>query len=238
MKTVIITGASGSIGTYIADKFARGGYNIVYQYNKNENEPVVKALSKIANILPVKADLTNPKDIESLVKMSVNTFGKIDCLVNNAGVSSVKLSLDESYESIHSVMSANLISAIYLTSLTIPHLNKSASIINISSIWGEHGGSLETTYSASKAGIIGYTKALAKELGPAGIRVNAVAPGLIKSKMNKNMSANDQVQWAEDHASLGRIGAPEEVASTVYFLASNDASYITGQIIGVNGGFM
>lgn len=237
-KTVLITGASGSIGVYIADKFARNGYNIVFQYNKNENQPVVTALSKVTAVLPVKADLTNPNEIKNLVNCAVKTFGKIDCLVNNAGISSVKLSLDESYESIHNLINTNLISAIYLTSLAIPHLNRNASIINISSIWGEYGGSLETTYSASKAGLIGYTKALSKELGPAGIRVNAVAPGLIQSRMNKNMSADEQKKFVADHTALGKIGTPEDVANVVFFLASDQAGYITGETIGINGGFI
>lgn len=236
-KTVLITGASGSIGTYIADKFARNGYNIVYQYNKNENKPVVLALSKITNVLPVKADLTKQKEIENLVDVASKTFGRIDCLVNNAGISSVKLSLDESYDSICNIMSTNLISAIYLTSLVIPKLNKDGSIINISSIWGRFGGSLETTYSASKAGIIGYTKALAKELGPAGVRVNAVAPGLIKSKMNNNISEVDKMDFVAEHSAIGKMGTPEDVANIVYFLASAEANYITGQIIGVDGGY-
>ena len=235
-KTVLITGASGDIGTYIADKFARAGYNIIYWYNKNENKPITSALSKITNILPIKADLTNPLEIQALVNTSVKTFGKINCLVNNAGISSVKLSLDETYDSIHTCINTNLISAIYLTSLIIPHLNRNANIINISSIWGEIGGSLETTYSASKAGLIGYTKALSKELGTAGIRVNAVAPGLIKTKMNNRLNSKDQQNFVNDNTSLNRIGTPEDVADAVFFLASEKASYITGQILGVNGG--
>lgn len=237
-KTVLITGASGSIGVFIADKFARNGYNIVFQFNKNENKPAVLALSKVTNVLPVRADLTNPREVQALVETAVKTFGKIDCLVNNAGISTVKLSLDESFESIHNLINTNLISAIYLTSLTIPHLNRNASVINISSIWGEYGGSLETTYSASKAGLIGYTKALAKELGHAGIRVNAVAPGLIESKMNNHITSTDRKEFVEDHTALGRIGTPEDVANCVYFLASDQAAYITGQTVGVNGGFV
>lgn len=237
-KTVLITGASGSIGMFIADKFARNGYNIVFQFNKNENKPAVLALSKVTNVLPVRADLTNTREVQALVETAVKTFGKIDCLVNNAGISSIKLSLDESFESIHNIINTNLISAIYLTSLTIPHLNRNASIINISSIWGEYGGSLETTYSASKAGLIGYTKALAKELGYAGIRVNAVAPGLIESKMNNHITSTDRKEFVEDHTALGRIGTPEDVANCVFFLASDQAAYITGQTVGVNGGFV
>ena len=168
----------------------------------------------------------------------VKTFGNIDVVVNNAGVSSNCLSIDERYESINTVINTNLISVIYLTSLIIPHLSQNASIVNISSIWGEFGGSGETTYSASKAGLVGYTKALSQELGASGIRVNAVAPGLIKSKMNKDISTKEQECFVEDHTSLGKIGTPADVANAVYFLASDNASYITGEVLRVNGGYI
>ena len=236
-KTVLITGASGDIGAIIADKFARNNSNIIYHYNKNENQGVLNGLSTLTQVLPVKADLTNQAEIENLVKVSVKTFGKIDVVVNNAGISSSVLAVDEKYESINSVISTNLVSVIYLTSLLIPHLNENASIVNISSIWGEFGASGETSYSASKAGLIGYTKALSKELGPSGIRVNAVAPGLIKSKMNNNLSKKAQQVFVEDNCSLAKIGTPEDVANAVYFLASTEANYITGQTLSVNGGF-
>ena len=238
MKTVLITGASGDIGASIAQKFASQKYNIIYHYNKNFNEPLVNALSKKTTILPIHADLTKKEDIENLVKTSVKTFGKIDVVVNNAGISSERLSIDECYESINSVINTNLISVIYLTSQIIPHLTENASIINISSIWGEFGGSGETTYSASKAGLVGYTKALSQELGASGIRVNAVAPGLIKSKMNNNLSTKEQEVFVEDHTSLNRIGTPQDVANAVYFLASDSASYITGEVLRVNGGYV
>jgi len=237
-KTVLITGASGDIGSSIAYKFAANGYNIIYQYNTNLNQPILNSLSKKTNVLPIQADLTKKEDIESLIKTSINTFGKIDCLVNNAGISSEKLSIDESYESISNVISTNLISAIYLTSLAVPNLRENATIVNISSIWGELGGSGETTYSASKAGLIGYTKALSKELGANGIRVNAVAPGLIKSKMNNNFSKIEQESFVNDYTSLNKIGSPQDVANAVYFLASEESSYITGEVIRVNGGFI
>ena len=237
-KTVLITGASGDIGASIANKFASNGYNIVYHYNKNLNQPVISALSKKTNVLPIHADLTKKTDIENLLSNAIKTFGKIDVLINNAGVSHERLSIDESYEAISDVISTNLISAIYLTSLAIPNLNENASIVNISSIWGEFGGSGETTYSASKGGLISYTKALSQELGASKIRVNAVAPGLIKSKMNNHFSKKEQEVFVEDHTSLNRIGTTLDVANAVFFLASDDASYITGEVMHVNGGFI
>lgn len=237
-KTLLLTGASGDIGKKIADTFASNGYNIIYHYNKNLMPTEVDHLAKITNVLPIKADFTQKSDIENLVKTAVKTFGKIDCVVNNAGISSEVLSMDETYESISTVITTNLISAIYLTSLVIPHLNQNASIVNIASIWGEFGGSGETTYSASKAGLVGYTKALSQELGASGIRVNAVAPGMIKSKMNNHFSASEQEVFVEDHSSLGKIGTPEDVANAVWFLASDNAKYINGETIRVNGGYV
>lgn len=237
-KTLLVTGASGDIGKKIAEKFASNGYNIIYHYNKNLLPAEVDRLSKITNVLPIQADFTKKEDIENLVKTAVKTFGKIDCVVNNAGISSEILSMDESYESISNVITTNLISAIYLTSLVIPHLNQNASIINIASIWGEFGGSGETAYSASKAGLVGYTKALSQELGASGIRVNAVAPGMIKSKMNNHFSSSEQEVFVEDHSALGKIGTPEDVANAVWFLSSDEAQYITGETIRVNGGYV
>ena len=158
--------------------------------------------------------------------------------MNNAGISSPKLAIDESYGSINEVMSTNLVSAIYLTSLVIPHLNEGASIVNISSVWGVHGASGESTYSASKAGLIGYTKALAKELGASKIRVNAVAPGMIDTKMNILLTKKEKQEFLDDHTMLQEMGTTEDVASVVCFLAGDGARYITGQTLSVDGGFI
>lgn len=237
-KTVLITGASGDIGLAIAKKFADLNYNIVYHYNKNLNNGVVNSLAKTSNVLPVQADLNDQKDIEKLVSTAVKTFGKIDCLVNNAGVSSPKLAIDESYGSISEVVSTNLVSAIYLTSLVIPHMNEGGSIVNISSVWGVYGGAGESTYSASKSGLIGYTKALSKELGASNIRVNAVAPGMIDTKMNINLTKREKQEFLEDHTALQSIGTPEDVANVVLFLSGDGARYITGETLKVDGGFI
>ena len=237
-KTVIITGASGDIGLAIAKKFAEQNYNIIYHYNNNLNEGVVDALSRTSNVLPVQANLCDQHDIERLVNTAIKTFGKIDCLVNNAGISSPKLAIDESYGSISEVVSTNLISAIYLTSLLIPHMNEGGSIVNISSIWGVYGGAGESTYSATKSGLIGYTKALSKELGASKIRVNAVTPGMIDTKMNINLTKKEKQEFLEDHTALQAIGTPEDVANVVLFLSGDGARYITGETLSVDGGFI
>ena len=234
-KTVLITGASGDIGASIANKFASNGYNIVYHYNKNLNQPVISALSKKTNVLPMQADLTKKTDIENLLSNAIKTFGKIDVLINNAGVSHERLSIDESYESISDVISTNLVSAIYLTSLAIPNLSENASIVNISSIWGEFGGSGETTYSASKGGLISYTKALSQELGASGIRVNAVAPGWVNTDMNADLPI-EFVDTETDKYHLQRWAEPEEIADAIVYLASDKATYITGQVLILDGG--
>lgn len=237
-KTVLITGASGDIGLAIAKKFAEQNYNIIYHYNKNLNDGVVSSIARTTNVLPIQGNLCEQKDIERLVSTAVKTFGKIDCLVNNAGVSSPKLAVDESYGSISEVMNTNLVSAIYLTSLIIPHMNEGSSIINISSVWGVFGASGESTYSATKSGLIGYTKALAKELGASKVRVNAVAPGMIDTKMNINLTKHEKQEFLEDHTALQEIGTPEDVANVVSFLAGDGARYITGQTLSVDGGFV
>lgn len=235
-KVALVTGASGDIGSSIATTLSKHGYNIIYQYNKHLNENVINAIATKTNCLPIKADLTNKADIENLVNSSIKTFGKIDLVVNCAGISSVSLCMDENYNSISNLINTNLTSVIYLTSLIIPHLNKQSSIINISSIWGQIGGCMESVYSASKAGLIGFTKALSKELGPSGVRVNAIAPGFIDTKMNNHLTKTEKTDFALTETSLLKLGTPEDVANLVLFLASDKAKYITGETIGVDGG--
>lgn len=237
-KTVLITGASGDIGHAICLEFANNGYNIVYHYNSKMDEIFINTLSAITSVLPVKADFTKQKEIENLANKAIKTFGQIDCLVNNAGISSTSLIIDESFESISTTMQINLLSTVYLTKLISTNMCnfQSGTIINISSIWGVYGGASESVYSASKAGIIGFTKALAKELGTNNIRVNCVAPGLIDTKMNNNLTQAQKAEFATQ-TSLSRIGTSTEVAKAVFFLASGNSSFITGQTIGVDGGF-
>lgn len=237
-KVALITGASGEIGESICKVLAQKGYNIIYHYNTHKNEKLLMELSKNVGVLAVQADLKGNNGVEFLVEQTLKTFGRIDVIINNAGYSSPSLFVDETYESISECLSVNLTSAISLTSALIPAIKQGGSIINISSIWGVCGGSMEVVYSASKAGLIGFTKALSKEIGTMGIRVNAIAPGFIDTKMNKHLSCEEKQEFMDSSLCLSRLGTPKDVANVVEFLVSDKASYITGQVIGVDGGFI
>lgn len=237
-KTVLVTGASGGIGRAIVKRFAKEGYNIIYHYNSTLDNAFVAEIAKVTNILPVKADFKNCNEIITMFESSIKTFGTIDCLVNNAGVDRVSPIVDENIDAINECLQINLSSAIFLTSLVSKKMceMQSGAIVNISSIWGKYGGGLESVYSASKSGLIGFTKAIAKELGANGVRANSLTLGMIDTKMNNNLTTEEKQEFVLNTA-LQRIGTPEEVASAVYFLASDDSKYITGQDIGVDGGY-
>ena len=238
-KTVLITGASLGIGAACAKKFAKEGYNVVVNYNSSENE--AKALEKeFSNMVVVKADLSKEEEAKALVEEAVKRFNKIDVLVNNAGVAlESKLFTDTSRDDWDKIFNINVFGMFNVTKAAVSHMvhEKSGAIINISSIWGVTGASCEVVYSASKGAVNSFTKALSKELAPSNIRVNAIAPGVIDTKMNAFLS-NDEKKALEEEIPLGRFGNPSEIASAVYFLASEDSSYITGQIITADGGFI
>lgn len=241
MKTVIVTGASRGIGACIAKEFAKNGYNVVLNYFKSEEKAkeVSKEIEGLgARVLLSKADVSDPAQVQAMVEEAIKVFGNVDVLVNNAGISISGLLIDMTNEQIQNLVSTNLVSQIVCTREVAKHMigRQSGRIVNVSSIWGVVGGSNETVYSATKAGIIGFTKALAKELGLSNITVNAVAPGAIETDMMKCYDAETKNQIAEETA-LGRIGKPEDIAKAVLFLASDDASYITGQVLRVDGGW-
>ena len=241
MKTVLITGASRGIGKEIAFAFAKDGYNVVLNYYKSEKDAfeVAKQVEKLGGKpLLVKADVSRPQEAKMLVEKTISVFGKIDVLVNNAGIALYKLLIDCSDEEIQNVIATNLNSVIFVSREAVKNMikNDGGKIINISSKWGIVGGSGETVYSSSKAGIIGFSKALAKEVGYSNINVNVVAPGVIETDMIKNLGAEDKKEL-ESQITLGMIGTPKDVANVVKFLASEDASYITGQVFEVDGGW-
>ncbi|WP_297637722.1 glucose 1-dehydrogenase [uncultured Clostridium sp.] len=240
-KVSIITGATKGIGFSIAKKFLEEGCRVIGTFSKDEEamEEALKTLKEISsNIKFIKADSKDIQAVKRVCKETIDTFGKIDILVNNAGISKIGLLMDSSIEDIQELMAVNLLGPIYFSKEVSNHmLSNGGSIINISSIWGEYGASCESIYSASKGGINTFTKALARELAMGKIRVNAVSPGVINTKMNSFLSKEEKEEL-EEEIPMGRFGEGEEVSELAVFLASDKASYITGQIIKVDGGMI
>ena len=235
MKNVLITGGSRGLGKALVEAFSKNGYNVAFTYNKSENE--AKRLAKELSVFPVKADSRNENEVIAATDAVRRAFGSIDILINNAGISTFSLFTDISLTEWNDIFAVNVGGAFLYSKSVLPDMisRKRGRIINISSIWGLVGSSCEVHYSASKAAIIGMTRALAKELGPSGITVNAIAPGLIDTDMNKSLSKADIEAFAED-TPLGRIGKPSEIASAALFLASDAADFITGDVLNVSGG--
>lgn len=237
MKAVLITGGSRGIGRAMVELFSKEGYSVAFTYKNSENE--AKNLAEATGAIAIRADSASEGDVISAVAKTVECFGNIDCLINNAGVSSFSLFTDLTLDDWNEHLAVNLTGAFLYTKAVIPHMlkRKQGRIINITSMWGITGSSCEVHYSTAKAGLIGMTKALAKELGPSGITVNAIAPGLIDTDMNRALTEDD-IKAIEDDTPLMRIGRADEVASTALFLAGDGASFITGEIINISGGFL
>ena len=235
-KTVLITGGARGIGKYIALAFQREGYNVCITYNKSMADAM--ELKQIG-FDTYKVDVTNEREIIECVNEVVSKYGRIDCLVNNAGISEIRLFTSITEERFKHMLDTNLTGAFSMSKNVIMKSmlhNKNGSIINISSIWGKSGGSCEVHYSASKAGLIGMTKALAKEMGPSNIRVNAVAPGYFWTPLQPACWEAEKIPTLGADAAMGSGAMPYQLAPTYVFLASNDSSYMTGQVVHVNGG--
>ena len=240
MKTAVITGSSRGIGRAVALRFAREGCNVVINCAKSAEElrETLKDIEAMgARAVGIQADVSAAGECERLVGAALESFGAIDILVNNAGRSFIGLLSDMKPDEIAAVVETNLLSAMYCSRLCVPGMvrRKRGVIINISSMWGIVGASCETVYSGAKGGLNAFTKALAKELGPSGVRVNAISCGVIKTGMNAFLSAEEASGLAEQ-IPLSRFGTGLEVAEAAAFLASDAAAYITGQILGVDGG--
>lgn len=241
MQTVLITGASRGIGAESARQFALKGYRVLINYfhSRNKAELLCKELRMITDAEIYCADVSDPVQVKGMFSDIEKKYGGADILVNNAGIAQTKLFTDISDEDWDRMVAVNLSSVFYCCRSALPYMikKKYGRIINISSMWGQVGGSCEVHYSAVKAGIIGLTKALAQEEGPSGITVNCIAPGVIKTDMTSNLTDED-MSVLKDQTPTESIGTPADIARTVLFLADEKASFITGQVIGVNGGFV
>lgn len=234
MSAVLITGGTGAIGKALVEEFSRTE-DVAFTYCSNEQE--ARSLAEKFRAFPVKMDVSDEKSVREATERVLREFSRIDVLVNNAGISLIKPFCDTNEDDWERQISVNLTGCFRTAKAVIPQMinRKSGSIVNITSVWGVHGASCEVAYSAAKAGVIGFTKALAKELGLSGITVNAIAPGVIDSPMNSSHLSADELSELCDETPLGRLGKPSEVAAAVRALAEN--RFITGQILGVDGGF-
>lgn len=237
MKTAIVTGGAKGIGAAIVKRFVRDGYKVALCYNNSEEQANKLCAELGANCRAYKLDITDSMAVKTVFADIEKNFGEVAVLVNNAGIAEQALFTDITDEMWHRMLETNLSGAFYCCRAVLPYMihRKSGKIINISSIWGEIGGSCEVHYSAAKAGLIGMTKALAKEVGLSGITVNCVSPGVILTDMTSHFD-EDTMNELKGETPLNRIGTPEDVAGAVAFFASHDADFITGQDLAVNGG--
>ena len=239
---MFLTGAAGGIGEAIAKVFAKNGHDIILHYSKSEEKAlgIKKDLESTygVKVIPVKADLCSNDEIEALAKKALSEFGTIDVLINNAGIAHQELFQLCSDEKAKEIFDVNIMSAMKLTKEILPSMikNHSGRIINISSMWGVCGASCEVHYSASKSALIGFTKALSKEVGPSGITVNCICPGFIDTKMNAHLD-EESVREIVESTPMMRAGTGEDVAYLCEFLSSEKAGFITGQVVSVDGGY-
>ncbi len=233
MKTALVTGGTGGIGQAICRKLAEDDYYVIVNYIHSE-EKAIRLAEEISG-KALKFDVSDREEVERISRQ----IGKTDLLVNNAGISEIDLFTGISREKSSRIMDINLNGTLNCSRAFLPYMihKKSGCIINISSMWGQIGASCEVDYSTTKAGIIGFTKALAKEVAPSGIRVNCVSPGFIMTEMNSRFTV-EELDSIKEEIPLGFFGTPEHVADSVVFLASDKSEYITGQVIAVNGGMV
>lgn len=241
-KCAIVTGSSNGIGRSIALKLAEEGAYIIVNYNSDKKaaEETLEIIRKNHGYAEIyRADVSNYTQVKKLVEFAIDTYGKVDILVNNAGISKVGLFMDFNEEQWDSLINVNIKGVLNCCHAVIPNMiqNKSGVIINMSSMWGNSGASCEAVYSATKGAVSSFTKALAKELGPSNIRVNAISPGVINTRMNQWLTEEEKNELL-DSIPLKKFGETQDVANLAAFLAKDNSSYITGQIITIDGGFI
>ncbi len=241
-KTIIITGASRGIGKAMAKEFAFNGYNVLMNYNHSCNE--AKMLfdylkERGCSVELFRADVSIKSEVEAMIEHCIKVFNKIDILINNAGIAQTKLFTDITEEEWDNMININLKGVYHCTQSVLKYMlaEKYGKIINISSVWGIVGASCEVHYSASKAAVIGFTKALAKELGPSNIQVNCIAPGMIDTDMMASYSGHE-IESLKNDTPLQKLGKPIDIANCALFLSSDASNFITGQVISPNGGFV
>lgn len=239
MKTIIITGGARGIGKAIVYELAKSNYNIILNYNSSqkEAEQIKEELTKQGCKVDIyKADITKKEEVQKMIEYTIEKYKKVDVLINNAGISQIITFAELTEEDWDKMIDTNLKSIFYTSKAVLSTMlhEKNGLILNISSIWGVIGASCEVHYSTAKAGMNGFTKALAKELGPSNIRVNAIAPGIIDTNMNANLS-KEEVEKIKESIPLERIGKPEQIAKAVTWLIEDE--YTTGQIISIDGGW-
>ena len=246
-KTVLVTGASRGIGSEIAARFVREGYRVVLNYRLHEREAKELAEKLEAGrpaipggwVLPVRADVSDFSQVREMFALARERFGPVDVLVNNAGVAQQKLFTDLTPQDWERMFAVDVNGVFHCCQLALKDMIRRhrGKIVNVSSMWGQVGASCEVHYSAAKAAVIGLTRALAKEVGPSGIQVNCVAPGVIGTEMNGALS-EDTLRELREETPLGRIGTARDIADAVFFLSGKESDFITGQVLGVNGGFV
>ncbi len=236
MKNILISGGSRGIGAATVRLLRESGARVAFLYEKNDE--AADRIAQSTDAVPIKCDISSREQVFEAYQKAKNAVGKIDGVVSCAGIAQQALFQDVTEADWTRMMGVNLSGAAYLVQAALPDMisEKNGAIVFVSSIWGEVGASMEAHYSASKAGLIGLTKALSKEVGPSGIRVNAVTPGVILTDMLSSFD-EETMKALSDETPLGRIGTAEDVAKAIRFLLSDDASFITGQVLGVNGGF-
>ncbi len=240
-KIALVTGGARGIGEAICIQLAKDGYSIALNYNNSEAEAqaLKNTLSAITEVEIFKADVSDSSQVNTMFELVEKRFGGVDVLVNNAGIAQQALFTDITDEMWQRMIGVNLTGAFNCCRRALPYMinRKFGTVINVASMWGEVGASMEVHYSASKAGLIGLTKALAKEVGLSGITVNAVSPGVVLTDMMAQFSDDDK-NVLVDETPMATLGKPQDIASAVAFLASENARFITGQVISVNGGFV